>query len=59
VLFNAHHEAASFLLPTRRFGSRWSLELSTSDPDRSAELLYSRVRLHLDPRSLVVLRRLP
>jgi glycogen operon protein len=59
VLFNAHHEAVSFLLPTRRFGSRWTLELSTSEPHRTAELLYSRVRLTLDPRSLVVLRRLP
>ncbi len=30
VLFNAHHEPLSFRLPTRRFGARWKVELSTA-----------------------------
>ena len=38
LLFNAHHEPLAFLLPARRFGLRWELELSTLEPglDRSA-----------------------
>ena len=33
VLFNAHSEDREFLLPRRRFGTQWALELSTADPD--------------------------
>jgi glycogen operon protein len=33
VLFNAHHEPLTFRLPTRRFGARWKLELSTAEPE--------------------------
>ena len=29
VLLSAHHEPLEFLLPARRFGMRWELELST------------------------------
>ena len=33
LLFNAHHEDVTFTLPNRRFGERWALVLSTTDPD--------------------------
>ena len=36
VLFNAHSEDREFLLPRRRFGTQWALELSTADPDAQA-----------------------
>jgi glycogen operon protein len=36
VLFNAHHENRTFVLPRRRFGAQWSLEVSTSDPGAAA-----------------------
>ncbi len=32
VLFNAFGEERQFLLPRRRFGARWALELSTAEP---------------------------
>src|SRR5581483_9732917 len=32
LLFNAHHEDRTFMLPRRRFGALWALELSTADP---------------------------
>ncbi len=31
VIFNAHHESTTFVLPTRRFGRRWQVEVSTAD----------------------------
>src|SRR5437762_3598295 len=31
LLFNAHFEAVTFTLPTRRFGGRWVVELATGD----------------------------
>ena len=37
VLFNAHHEPLTFRLPTRRFGARWELELSTAEPELADE----------------------
>src|SRR5262249_37430725 len=33
VLVNAHHDPLEFRLPTRRFGRRWELVLSTAHPD--------------------------
>ena len=33
VLFNAGTRTSSFTLPPRRFGARWTLELTTADPD--------------------------
>ena len=32
VLFNGHTRTVTFTLPSRRFGARWALELSTADP---------------------------
>ena len=33
VLFNAQPEDETFMLPRRRFGAQWTLELSTTDPE--------------------------
>jgi len=57
LLFNAHHEPAIFLLPPRRFGSRWLLELSTAEPGAEERLYPARAELEVEARSIVVLRR--
>ncbi len=57
LLFNADHEPAEFVLPPRRFGLRWLLELSTADPDAPETRHSFRDTIRLEPRSLVVLRR--
>jgi glycogen operon protein len=59
VLLSAHHEPLEFLLPARRFGMRWELELSTLEPglDPGAERWTARQSVPLEPRSLLVLRR--
>jgi isoamylase len=59
LLFNAHHEALTFRLPTRRFGARWKLELSTTEPEleEGARSLAAREEIWVDSRSIVVLRR--
>ena len=58
LLFNAHHEPVVFTLPPRRFGQRWTLELSTAEPDDARGLFPARGLVPLESRSLVVLRRL-
>jgi len=66
VIFNAHHEATRFVLPTRRFGRRWQVEVSTAEgeaasPDSvgTAEgtQLAARAEVVADARSLLVLKR--
>ena len=66
IIFNAHHESVQYLLPTRRFGRRWRVELVTSsagglggDGTSVAEgrELIARAPVQLEARSLVVLRR--
>jgi glycogen operon protein len=59
LLFNAHHEDRSFILPRRRFGAQWSLELSTADPDAGAgSARYgARTELPVTSRSIVILKR--
>ncbi len=44
VIFNAFHEETQFLLPARRFGRRWRIEVSTAEPDGSFEELAPRRR---------------
>jgi isoamylase len=56
LLFNANDEPLGFTLPTRRFGSRWALEISTADPEAEASVFDARSAVVLEPRSLVVLR---
>jgi isoamylase len=59
LLFNGHYEPVTFRLPTRRFGLRWTLELSTAD-DSFADggtTVPAREEIAVEPRSIVVLRR--
>ena len=59
LFFNTYHEPIAFRLPTRRFGARWQLELSTADPDAEAgsRTWSARDELEVESRSIVVLRR--
>ncbi len=56
VIFNAHHEPTAFVLPTRRFGRRWQIEVSTSGTGEGAEFS-ARAEVTAEARSLLVLRR--
>jgi hypothetical protein len=47
----------TFRLPTRRFGARWDLELSTAEPDAEARSWGARENLVVESRSIVLLRR--
>jgi len=60
LLFNAHHDRLTFRMPTRRFGLRWQLELSTAEPDLhgdDAPSWAARDELEVESRSIVLLRR--
>jgi len=59
LLFNTHHEPVTFRLPTRRFGARWKLELSTSEPaaEEGSRSWAAREEIGVESRSLLVLRR--
>ena len=59
VLFNAHHEDRTFMLPRRRFGAQWALELSTADPEALAgsENYGARTEMAVISRSMVILKR--
>jgi isoamylase len=57
LLFNAHYEPVTFLLPARRFGTRWKLELSTAEPHADEHSFAAREPVELESRSLLVLRR--
>jgi isoamylase len=56
LLFNAHGEATTFTLPTRRFGASWQVEIATGAvaPDRPVP---ARAQVQVEGRSLVLLRR--
>jgi isoamylase len=59
LLFNAHDEDREFVLPRRRMGARWELELCTEDPEAAAG---SRSYAARDPiviarHSITILRR--
>jgi glycogen operon protein len=55
LVFNAHSEPVVFTLPTRRFGSRWQVELATGDAPQ--EPLGARTLVAVQEHSLVLLRR--
>jgi isoamylase len=55
LLLNAHSEAVDFTLPTRRFGSRWAVELATGEAP--TEPLGARALVVVDAHSLTLLRR--
>jgi isoamylase len=59
ILFNAHHEDVVFNLPTRRFGDRWELELSTADPNAQpgSLVVLARSEVNIVARSVMLLRR--
>jgi len=59
LLFNAHHETLTFRLPTRRFGARWKLQLSTAEPEleEGARSFAAREELQVEARSILALRR--
>ena len=59
VLFNAWQDTLTFRLPPARFGRRWSLELSTSDPEVQPAAWEVPVRgtVEVEGRSLLLLRR--
>jgi isoamylase len=56
LLFNAHAEAVTFTLPSRRLGSSWVLAWST-DPGAGAGPYAHRTPVDVASRSIVVLRR--
>jgi len=56
LLFNASPAGIVFVLPPRRFGRRWTLELSTFDPDAGPSVFPARGLVPVDDRSIVVLR---
>jgi isoamylase len=60
VLFNAHHEDRVFLLPRRRFGAQWWLELSTAEPEAEpgSGTYNARTEVPVIRHSIVVLKRL-
>jgi glycogen operon protein len=59
LLFNAHAEDRTFMLPPRRFGARWAFELSTFYPeaDAGSSLFGARTQVAVPPRSIVVCKR--
>ncbi len=59
LLFNAHGEERGFLLPRRRFGAQWVLELSTADPELEAgsRRYGARTMVALMAHSLIILKR--
>jgi glycogen operon protein len=59
LLFNGHYESITFGLPTRRFGLRWRLELSTAEESFAADggVTAAREPITVEGRSLIVLCR--
>jgi isoamylase len=57
LLFNARHEPVEFLLPPRRFGARWFVELSTTSADAEGREYTARQPVAVGERSVVVLTR--
>jgi isoamylase len=56
LLFNAWDGPVVFTLPPRRFGRRWSLALSTFEPEAQGDVFPARGLVPLEARSSVVLR---
>ncbi len=58
VVVNADRERALVRLPARRFGLRWELVISTSEPEaHDGRKFPARTEVALDPHSVLVLRR--
>jgi isoamylase len=56
LLFNARFEPVEFTLPTRRFGTRWTVELATGET-LPEEPLAARSAVTVQEHSLTLLRR--
>ena len=59
LVFNAHHEPLTFVLPPAEFGESWDLELDSSTPMRAEDPAPVKAGGDLDvaARSVMVLRR--
>ncbi len=57
LLLNASPAPVTFVLPPRRFGSRWEVALRTDAPDAEPATFHARAEVALGGRCLVVLRR--
>jgi glycogen operon protein len=59
LLFNAHEEDRTFMIPRRRFGAQWALEISTAEPgaDAGSRLHGARTEISVKSRSVVILKR--
>jgi isoamylase len=59
LLFNAHDEDREFVLPRRRMGARWELELCTEDGEAAAgsRSYAARDRIVIARHSITILRR--
>jgi isoamylase len=57
LLFNARYEAIELVLPPRRFGARWQVELSTTSAEAEGREYTARQAVSVPERSVVVLSR--
>jgi isoamylase len=59
VLFNAHFEDRTFMLPRRRFGAQWALELCTADPEAEpgSASYGARTEVDVTHHSVAILKR--
>jgi glycogen operon protein len=57
LVLNAQADPVTCVLPPRRFGSAWVVELRTDDPDAPAATYPARGKVTIAERSLVLLRR--
>jgi glycogen operon protein len=56
LLVNATPAPVSFVLPLRRFGPVWEIELETTDPAAPSASIPARGEVEVPARSLVLLR---
>ncbi|MEA2341477.1 MAG: isoamylase [Solirubrobacteraceae bacterium] len=59
LLVNSHFEDVDFLLPSRRYGAAWSLELSTAEPDAEPGSMVRAARqpVRMEARSIKVFKQ--
>jgi isoamylase len=57
LLFNAHHEDVTFILPGKAWGLRWQTEFDTARAEPTSRSKAARGRLVVASRSVQVLRR--
>ncbi|HEY3671734.1 MAG TPA: glycogen debranching protein GlgX [Acidimicrobiia bacterium] len=57
MLFNARYEAIDLVLPPRRFGARWQVDLSTTSAEAEGREYTARQAVSVGERSVVVLSR--